>query len=370
MGGVGRAGVSRRLGAAHILDALVPGPNLSVNGQHQAEVLSSILAGDGIPYDGVYASTMVRTQQTALPFATTIDQPVIVLDGLQEINAGIYEGVSTRSPEMQRYVNAQTQWMLGDRVWRIPGSSDPNGYALDARIDAAIQTVYYSGDKFPVVFSHRGTITSWTMMNVKNPDVGLALKCGLTNTGVVTLTGNPTLPTKLFDDTRDFVVAVETAFYNLGESIRSGNVPAIIVSAVNGMVDIAKAAIALPVAVIDDFFGSVGAAVTGQIPVWPEWDAGPVPTGVEVGSDWDGPPAVAAVRPSSARSLRAADISTVATVDQPTRMASANGPRSKRQLSCCERGSVDSPASSQRLRGSNTPPAGAKSKRASRTAIN
>ncbi|MGD9621709.1 MAG: histidine phosphatase family protein [Mycolicibacterium sp.] len=285
--------------AEHILDTLTPGPNLSAIGQAQADVLASILAGDGIPYDGIYASTMVRTQQTAQPFSDVTGLPIVVLNGLQEINAGDYEGAITRpqSEEMKRYVNAQTQWMLGDRVWRIPGSTDPNGYVFDARVDAAIQQVYDSGDKLPVVFSHRGTVTSWTMMNVKNPDMQLALRYGLTNTGVVTISGNPTdgwtlltwngvpvnpnptLATNLFVDYRDLVVAWQTAFYNFGQALRTGDLREIVRSAADGIVSIVKASIQFPVAVIRDTVESVVGAVTGRTPAWPDWDAGPLPTG-------------------------------------------------------------------------------------------
>jgi hypothetical protein len=41
---------------------IVSGPNLSTTGRHQADVLADILACDGIPYTGIFTSTMMSTE--------------------------------------------------------------------------------------------------------------------------------------------------------------------------------------------------------------------------------------------------------------------------------------------------------------------
>jgi broad specificity phosphatase PhoE len=43
-------------------------------------------------YDGIYASTMVRTQETAVPLSRALGEPVTVLPGLREVEAGQNEG--------------------------------------------------------------------------------------------------------------------------------------------------------------------------------------------------------------------------------------------------------------------------------------
>ena len=40
----------------------------------------------------VYASSMVRTQETAAPLADLLGQPTVVLPGLREVDAGVFEG--------------------------------------------------------------------------------------------------------------------------------------------------------------------------------------------------------------------------------------------------------------------------------------
>ena len=45
-------------------------------------------------YDAIYASTMVRTQLTAAPMSQYLRLPIQVLPGLQEIEAGYFEGLT------------------------------------------------------------------------------------------------------------------------------------------------------------------------------------------------------------------------------------------------------------------------------------
>lgn len=49
--------------AAGIIDTSVPGPGLTAIGLQQAQTVAATLAAEG--HDAIFASTMVRTQQTA-----------------------------------------------------------------------------------------------------------------------------------------------------------------------------------------------------------------------------------------------------------------------------------------------------------------
>lgn len=173
--------------ASGFIDTSTPGPPLSALGWVQAYSEAPALAAHG--YDGVYASTMVRTQQTAQPVADLLGEPVVVLPGLREIEAGDFEG----QPEAATggYFAAPEQWLRGDRGARIPGSID--GDEFDARFDTAVQQIYDSGAVNPVAFAHAGSIMLWVTMNVDNPDPALLFERTLPNTGRVVLTGNPTV---------------------------------------------------------------------------------------------------------------------------------------------------------------------------------
>src|SRR3984893_2761009 len=72
------------------INTLVPGPDLTDTGEQQATDLVKVLSGSGI--DDIYASTMVRSQETATPLADALGLPIHDLAALNEINAGIFEG--------------------------------------------------------------------------------------------------------------------------------------------------------------------------------------------------------------------------------------------------------------------------------------
>ncbi|MFS0898012.1 histidine phosphatase family protein [Mycolicibacterium litorale] len=171
--------------ASGLIDTSTPGPPITELGRRQAAESAATLAGNH--YDGVYASTMVRTQQTAAPMAAALAEPVVVLPGLREIEAGQAEG----RPEASAadYFAAPAQWLSGDRAARIPGSVDGNEF--DARFDAAVQQIYDSADVNPVAYSHAAAIMLWVTMNVDNPRPDLLREHPLPNTGRVVVTGSP-----------------------------------------------------------------------------------------------------------------------------------------------------------------------------------
>ena len=170
--------------AEHIIDTSVPGPDITALGEGQAAAVANELSANR--YDGIYASTMVRTQETAAPLAQTLGEPVTVLAGLREIEAGDNEGLPEASARPHLALQA---WLSGDRTARIPGAI--NGEEFEARFSDSVKTIYDSGKTNPVVFSHGEAITYWVLMNVKNPDMRLVAP-QLPNTGHVVVTGNPT----------------------------------------------------------------------------------------------------------------------------------------------------------------------------------
>ncbi len=168
-----------------VVDTSVPGPDLTVEGFRQAAMAADQLSPNG--YDGIYASTMVRTQETAAPFSEALGEPITVLPGLREIEAGQYEGQP--EAELAQFLTAPMAWLQGDRTARIPGSI--NGDEFDARFDDAVETIYDSGDLRPVAFSHSAAAMLWVLMNVKNPDTALLTNDPLPNTGHIVVVGSP-----------------------------------------------------------------------------------------------------------------------------------------------------------------------------------
>jgi broad specificity phosphatase PhoE len=172
--------------ASGLIDTTVPGPGITDEGEQQAQQVANELGGKG--FDGLYASSMLRTQQTAAPLAEKLGEQVDVLPGLREIAAGWFEG-TPEADAASTYFLAPEQWLQGYRTARIPGSV--NGDEFNDDFSAAVQRIYDSGDKNPVAFSHGAAIMTWTQMNVTNPDEELMISHPLPNVGEVVIEGNP-----------------------------------------------------------------------------------------------------------------------------------------------------------------------------------
>jgi broad specificity phosphatase PhoE len=187
--------------AQHVINTDVPGPSLSEQGEGQAEELAHQLSRNN--FDAIYASDMVRTQQTAAPLAHALGKSVDILPGLREIEAGKYNDTPTDRANLT-YLLAPADWLKGDVKDAVPGSI--SGEQFNDRFTAAVQKIYDSGNSKPVAFSHAESIAYWTLMNVKNPKDSLATSHPLPNLGRVVITGSPALGWKLvdWDGIRDF----------------------------------------------------------------------------------------------------------------------------------------------------------------------
>ena len=187
--------------AHHMINTDVPGPSLSEEGQGQAEQLAHQLSRNN--FDGVYASDMVRTQQTAAPLAHALGKHVQVLPGLREIDAGWYNDTPAKRAA-STYLLAPADWLNGDLKDAVPGSI--SGTKFNDEFTAAVQTIYDSGNSKPVAFSHAESIMYWTLMNVKNPKDSLVTSHHLPNLGRVVITGSPATGWTLvdWDGIRDF----------------------------------------------------------------------------------------------------------------------------------------------------------------------
>ena len=174
--------------AAEIASTTVPGPPLTPVGQEQAAALADRLSGEG--FDGIYASQMVRTQQSAAPLSKALGEQVTVLPGLNEIPAGWFEGIPVADTSGTFLLGPQA-WLRGDRRFGIPGSED--GDEFNGAFTNAVQKIYESGDDKPIAFSSGLAVMMWTLMNARNGKQSLLTDHPLPNTGRVVLTGNPTM---------------------------------------------------------------------------------------------------------------------------------------------------------------------------------
>lgn len=262
--------------AADHIDTSIPGPELTELGEAQAAGVAGKLAGYGYDlddYDGIYASTMIRTQLTGKPLADELGKDITILGGaygpdnpgragerigVQEIGAGIFEGAPENSGLGRLgYIAVPLGWTLGARFLRIPGGE--NGNEFNERMTNALDQVDEESDN-AVVFSHGATIMMWTLMNVNNPDLMLLLNNRLDNTDVVVVekdaagewelkrwgdkeVGPANYPTKMFVNTRDLAVAPQTALYNMRQPVLALDAGAIVSTAGEGVRDVGAAGV-------------------------------------------------------------------------------------------------------------------------------
>ncbi|BBY32412.1 histidine phosphatase family protein [Mycolicibacter minnesotensis] len=278
-----------------ILGTIPPGAPLTDRGWEQAAFLADpdnpqhLAAPDF--YAGIYASEFLRAQDTAhgwLTAAEAPDTPLTILGGLNEINAGWFEGQELNLLTQIAYALPTFLWALGFYWVPMLGSTiDPNGVAFNDRVTEAIDAIYNNTLSDPessltnAAFAHAGTISIWTLMNVQNPDFGLVLSqlldthTPLDNTGQVVIEGNPTdgwtlvswggqevsatpdLLTGLFVDWRDLNVAPQIATWHILEALQGGDQAEIAAALQTGFDQVLGAITAFPQAVFDTITGAL-----------------------------------------------------------------------------------------------------------------
>ena len=172
------------------LDTAHPGPGLTELGERQAAALARSLVNEQIGL--LYASTLVRTQLTAAPLATTRGLEVEVLEGLREIEAGALEKLTDRESHL-RYLGTVFAWTAGELDRRMPAG--PSGRDFFERYDDSIARIAAAattrGEDAVAVVSHGAAIRVWTGLRAANVEAEFAARHVLANTGIVALEGDP-----------------------------------------------------------------------------------------------------------------------------------------------------------------------------------
>lgn len=186
--------------AVGALDTGAPGADLTALGVRQAEAVPEGLARvlDGARVDGVVASPLVRTQQTAAPLGRALGRSVPVVAGLEEISAGDVE-MRTDHDAHRVYIDTVAAWLGGDLGRVMPGAG--HGEAFLARYDAAVAQALAAladegrglgadDDTHLVVVSHGAAIRTWTTLRADLGAVDPA-ELRIMNTGAALLVGSP-----------------------------------------------------------------------------------------------------------------------------------------------------------------------------------
>ncbi len=167
-----------------VLGTTIPGPELTDLGREQADAIPAALAEESI--DAIYVSTMQRTWMTAEPLARARGLEARVLDGLEEIHGGEFEGRSDKEA-IHGYMGTIVSWWH-DSGARIPGSE--SGDEFFARFTAAINEAV-SGHGTVAVFSHGASLHVWASAISRNIDEEFSRTHELPNTALIVMEGSP-----------------------------------------------------------------------------------------------------------------------------------------------------------------------------------
>lgn len=166
-----------------LLDTAPPGADLDEAGWEQAHALAERLADEAL--EGLYASDLVRTQQTARPLAERHGLEVAVLEGLREIQAGDQE----LSDVWDDYIAVLRGWAMGDTDARRPGGD--TFHEFFERFDTAVEHIARAGHEVAALVTHAAALRTWTGQRVAGMTPRDASTRALGNTAVVILEGSP-----------------------------------------------------------------------------------------------------------------------------------------------------------------------------------
>ncbi|MGB3333426.1 MAG: histidine phosphatase family protein [Mycobacterium sp.] len=267
-----------------------PGAGISDLGKQQAADTANQIYGDvGGPghVAGLFSGPDTDAQETAAPFAALQGMDPQILNGLVEVDGGIFANQSSLSLGGLYYDVAVVLWMLGlVNTFQIPGANEYNGVVVDDNYTESVNAMYNAALANPVVgddgnitdvaYSSEASSMIWAMLNVKNPDPmalintviaslsGGGLPALIPNAGLVQVEGNPTdgwtllswagqaVPENpgalgdLFLIWRDLVLPPQVAFDHVLDALMSGDSAALTAAFSDGLTGISTALEALP----------------------------------------------------------------------------------------------------------------------------
>ncbi len=164
----------------HKLDTAYPGFPLCEAGVAQAAELPSKLADE--PIEAVYASRLTRAQQTAAPLAASRQLEVQVIDGIEEIAAGVEE----LSQDWSTYVTELSTWSPDNLDSGLEGGETAREFM--GRFTSAVAGIEAAGHSCAALVSHGAALRVWCI--AMHPDFGTENAPPLANTSWIVMNGS------------------------------------------------------------------------------------------------------------------------------------------------------------------------------------
>ena len=163
-----------------LLDTAHPGAPLTARGMQQAHDLAEAVAHEDI--DALFVSTLTRAQQTAVPLAERRGLEPTVIDGIQEIAAGVEE----MSPDWRAYVGMLESWSPENMDAKLEDGESAREFIR--RFDDAVAAIEAAGHQRVAVVSHGAALRVWAL--AQDPSAASHLTVPLHNTPWIVLNGS------------------------------------------------------------------------------------------------------------------------------------------------------------------------------------
>ncbi|QXT62574.1 histidine phosphatase family protein [Tessaracoccus palaemonis] len=161
------------------LDTAYPGLPLNENGHAQAKALVDAISHERI--DALYCSTLTRAQQTAAPLAATRGLDAVIVEGIQEIAAGVEE----MNTDWRPYVDMLMSWSPTNLDVGLDGGETARQFIT--RFTNAIAAMEQAGDEHVALVSHGAALRVWAL--TQDPTISHEIAMPLENTKWIVLNG-------------------------------------------------------------------------------------------------------------------------------------------------------------------------------------
>lgn len=162
------------------LDTAYPGLPLNETGHAQAKALVDAISHERI--DAIYCSTLTRAQQTAAPLAAARGLDAVIVEGIQEIAAGVEEMNTDWGP----YVDMLMSWSPTNLDVGLDGGETARQFIT--RFTNAIAAMEQAGDEHVALVSHGAALRVWAL--TQDPTISHEIAMPLENTKWIVLNGS------------------------------------------------------------------------------------------------------------------------------------------------------------------------------------
>lgn len=157
---------------------------LNENGRNQARELAKAIQSSGLVFDRIYTSRMIRAKETAEIIAADLQTKFSVLDGIEEMNLGKWEGYTWRQVR-EAFPEEYAIWHE-NRRYQVPPEGESYEQLLQ-RVLPVLKRVAGEGEGKALMVTHSAVIMTLLSFFYDKPFEDMAKNFKTKNTEIVEL---------------------------------------------------------------------------------------------------------------------------------------------------------------------------------------